>query len=205
MQEVQVVQAVQMVSAVALLAVTAVLTRATWKMSRSTDVLAEVTRKAHEDSKRPKVTVKLKPYAENGQFIQLVLTNLGQGTAFNVNFHLGGDPEILTKQGVVLRGTVAPISFMASGESEEYPMGSVRTLFEKPLLPPFPVEVAYADVDGKKYSEKITLDVKHFELLQWQGSSVAWRQMEAMEAIAKKLTAKQLTAPLTIPRPPSFG
>ena len=104
-----------------------------------------------------------------------------------MNLRLEGDQGVLGKHGVLLRGTVAPIGFMASGESEVYEMGSRSNLFEDPVMDPFPVVVTYADVDGKAYREEITLDVRQFELLQWRAASVAWRQMAAVENLAKTL------------------
>ena len=65
-------------------------------------------------------------------------------------------------------------------------MGPGRTLFDDPILEPFPVVVTYADVNGKAYREEITLDVRQFDLLQWSGASSAWRQMRALEKIAER-------------------
>ena len=140
--------------------------------------------------KRPKISVKLKAYKDHGDFIQLVLCNVGQGAAFNVDFHLEDDEGILGNHGVLWRGTVAPINFMASGETEIYEMGSKDTLFADPVMLPFPVDITYMDVDGIVYQEKIMLDVTQFKLLQWRGASVAWRQMKALEDIAKLLQAR---------------
>ena len=179
-------QVVQLALAFVLTLATIALFVATWRMARSTRDLVGESCKNREDSKKPKVSVKLKAYEEHGDFIQLVLTNLGKGAAFNVDFHLGGDQGVLTQQGVVMRGTLAPISFIASGESEIYEMGSLRALAGDWDSTPasFPVDVTYEDVDGKKHSEKITLDVKQFELVSRQGGSVAWSQMEAVKKLA---------------------
>ena len=167
------------------LVLTAVLAYATWRLWQSTKLLADETRLRREESKKPNVVVKLKAYKDHGDFIQLVITNIGQGAAFDVNFLLEGDQGVLGEHGVLLRGTVAPIGFMASGESELYEMGSRSNLFDDPVLDPFPVVVTYADVDDKTYRKEITLDVRQFELLQWRGESVAWRQMAAVENLAK--------------------
>ena len=129
--------------------------------------------------------MKLTAYEENERFIQLVLTNVGKGAAFNVNFLLGGDQGVLTKQLVVIRGPVPPINFIASGESEIYEMGPPDAPDGDSPLAPFPVDITYADVDGEVYSEEITLDVRQFDFLQWEGAFVAWRQMKAVETIAK--------------------
>ena len=52
-------------------------------------------------------------------------------------------------------------------------------------MKPFSVVIEYEDVDGQSYEKRIVLDVKQFDGLAWSGASVAWRQMEALEGIAK--------------------
>ena len=74
---------------------------------------------------------------------------------------------------------------MSQGESEIYELGSRCTLFADPLMKPFSVVIEYEDVDGHPYEKRIVLDVKQFDGLAWSGASVAWRQMEALEGIAK--------------------
>ena len=76
---------------VVLIAVTVGLFLATKNMARSTKLLADESRKLREDAKKPQVSAKLKPMAEHGAFIQLVLNNLGRGAALNVKFRLEGE------------------------------------------------------------------------------------------------------------------
>ena len=73
----------------------------------------------------------------------------------------------------------------SQGESEIYELGPGRTLFADPPMNPFSVVINYEDVDGQSYEKRIVLDVKQFDGLAWSGASVAWRQMEALEGIAK--------------------
>ena len=172
-------------AAVVLIAVTVGLFLATWNMARSTKLLAAESRKLREDAKKPQVSAKLKPMAEHGDFIQLVLNNLGRGAALNVKFRLEGNEEYFKSNEMTVRGGVAPINFMSQGESEIYEFGPGRTLFADPPMKPFPVVINYEDVDGHPYEKRIVLDVKQFDGLAWSGASVAWRQMEALEGIAK--------------------
>ena len=154
-------------------------------MARSTQLIVHENRMLREDTKRPQISAKLRPMAEHGDFIQLVLNNMGRGAALNVRFQLEGDEEDFANHEMTLRGTSAPISFMSQGESDIYELGVGRTLFADSPMKPFTVVINYEDVDGKSHEKRIELDVKQFDGLEWSGASVAWRQMKALERVAK--------------------
>ena len=179
---------IQALATVVLIAVTVGLAGSSKKTSETTKLLANENRKLREDAKKPQVSAKLKPMAEHGDFIQLVLNNLGRGAALNVKFRLEGDEEDFKSHKMTVRGGLAPINFMSQGESEAYGLGAGHTLFGEPPespLKPFSVVIQYEDVDGQPYEKRIVLDVRQFDGLAWSGASVAWRQMEALEKIAK--------------------
>ena len=188
---------IQALATVGLIIITAGLWCATKKMatssketSEATKLLADENRRLREDVKRPLILAKLKPKAEHGDFVQLVLENLGQGSALNVKFRLEGDEEDFARHEMThVRGSSAPINFMSRGESETYELGAGRTLFSKPLMKPFSVVIEYEDVDGKSHEKRVVLDVKQFDGLAWSGASVAWRQMAALERITKQCSA----------------
>ena len=151
-----------------------------------TKLLADENQKLRKDAKSPQILAKLKPMADAGDFIQLVLNNMGQGAALNVKFRLEGDEEDFKSHEMTsVRRGLSPINFMSQGESEIYELGPGRTLFADPPMKPFSVVINYEDVDGQSYEKRIVLDVKQFDGLAWAGASVAWRQMEALEGIAK--------------------
>ena len=184
---------IQALATVGIIIVTTGLLCATTKMaiasketSEATKLLADENRRLREDAKKPLILAKLKPMAEHGDFLQLVLENLGQGAALNVRFRLEGDEEDFAKHEMThVRGTAVPINFMSRGESETYELGAVRTLGSEPRMKPFSVVIEYEDVDGKSHENRLVLNVKQFEDLAWRGASVSWRQMEALEKIAK--------------------
>ena len=183
----------QTLATVGLIAVTVGLLLATRNMARSsketseaTKLLVDENRKLREDAKRPQVLAKLKPMAESGHFIQLVLNNMGRSAALNVRFQLEGDEkDFKNHEMTIVRGGLAPINFMSQGESEIYELGAIRTLGSDPRMKPFSVVINYEDVDGQSYEKRVVLDVKQFDGLRWSGASVAWRQMEALEGIVK--------------------
>ena len=185
---------IQAVATVGLIIVTWGLWCATKKMGKSaretseaTKLLVDENRRLREDTKTPLILAKLKPMADHGDFLQLVLENLGQGAALNVKFRLEGDQEDFEKHEMIpVRGSSVPINFMSRGESAICDLGAFRTLGSKPPMKPFSVVIEYEDVDRESHEERVVLDVKQFDGLAWPGASVAWRQMAALEGIAKK-------------------
>ena len=147
--------------------------------------------KSREEAKKPRVLAKLRPMPDHGDFIQLILSNVGRGTALNVTFWIEGDEEDLLQHEMVLRGTLKPITFMSPAEIEVYEVGAARTLFFDPRMKPFEVVVKYTDVDGLEYEKRILLDVLHFYNLAWGEASVSWRMMAALENIAQHLQGKK--------------
>ena len=103
--------------------------RSSKETSEATKLLVDENQKLRKDAKRPQILAKLKPMADAGDFIQLVLNNMGQGAALNVKFRLEGDEEDFESHEMTsLRGGLSPINFMSQGESEIYELGPGRTL-----------------------------------------------------------------------------
>ena len=171
---------VHAVSAVVL----AIFTMALW---RATRLLVQENRKSRKEAKRPRILAKFKPLPEQGEFIQLILNNAGRGVALNVTFRLEGDESDFEKHEMALRGTLKPIRFMSPAESEVYEIGTKRTLFSEPRMKPFTAVINYEDGDGLPHNERSLLDVGQFDGLAWQGTSVSWRSMKALENIEKLL------------------
>ena len=147
-------------------------------------------RASRKDAKKPRLSAKLKPQADCGEFIDLVICNVGKGTALNVSFHLEGlDEKDFERYEIPVRGTSSPINFLVSNESEICIFGAVHILFAQkkdyPPLEHFTVKLEYKDTDGKRYEETCRVDSRQLDGLAWQGKSVAWQQMKAIEKIAE--------------------
>ena len=151
----------------------------------ATKQLANVSRMAQEEANRPKVSARLKHSSDHGSFIRLVVMNIGRGPAVNLSIKLDGDEDDLKR--ILFRGTSAPIAFLSNSDSDIYSMGSRVNLFADPEMKPFSVVLEYDDLNGKSYMNKVELDMKQFKGLAWQGASVAWRQMDALEKIKKQV------------------
>ncbi len=55
--------------------------------------LALESRWSRKDAKKPRLSAKLKPKADCGEFMDLVICNVGKGVALNVAFHIEGLDE----------------------------------------------------------------------------------------------------------------
>lgn len=166
---------------------TAVLVIFTLRLWKATDQLAQESRRTREETKTPCVLAKLKPLPEHGDFIQLVLSNVGRGTARDISFRLEGDEADFKRHKVKLRGTLKPINFMLPTESETYEMGGMPDLVHDVPLNPFTVVIKYRDVDGLPYEEQVVVDLHQFGELAWAGASVLWRGMDALEKVEQHL------------------
>ena len=164
-----------------------VLAFSTVRLWKATNHLAQESRRTREEAKTPRVLAKLKPLPEHGDFMQLVLSNVGRGTARNISFRLEGDEADFERHNVKLRGTLKPINFMLPAESEAYEMGGMPDLVHNAPLNPFTVVIKYQDVDDLLYEEQVVLDLYQFGELAWAGASVLWRGMDALEKIERNL------------------
>ena len=158
--------------------------------------LALESRASRKDAKKPRLSAKLKPQADCGEFIDLVICNVGKGIALNVAFHLEGlDEKDFERYEITVRGTSSPINFLVSNESEVCVFGAAHILFAQekdyPSLKPFSVKLAYEDIDGERYEEVCRVDSRQLDGLVWQGKSVAWRQMTAIEKMAKSVHSRR--------------
>ena len=97
------------IAAVAVMAfATVVLACFTWR-------LVQESRSSRKDAKKPRLSAKLKPKADCGEFIDLVICNVGKGVALNVAFHLEElDEKDFERYEIRVRGTSSPINFLVA-------------------------------------------------------------------------------------------
>ena len=189
----------QAFATIGLLFATVVLAWATVKLAKSssestvaTELLAAESKKERKAANSPRVLARLRPYSEHGDFINLVVMNVGRGPALELKIEVRCNEQDFTAHDVsAFRGTAVPICFLSSGESDEYSLGTSKHLFDDPPMEPFEVVLSYKDLDGESHNELVKLDVKQFKGLAWQGASVAWRQMAALEQIKEILNRIQ--------------
>ena len=179
---------IQAFGTIGLVVVTIFLYFATTRMALSSKLLVKENKALREESKTPRILIKLKLNTDQGSFIDLIMSNVGQGVALNVKFRLDEDHEDMKQRGIdIIQGNQEPINYLSSGEFEVYFFGSTHDFLQDYCTEPFVAIVEYEDVDGQTYEDRIMLDVKQFYGISWQNSSVAWRSMSALEKIEKTL------------------
>ena len=167
---------------------TIVLVLATVVLAWATVRLAQESRKAREDAIQPRVSARLKVDGETGQFIRLIVANVGHGPALNLSVLLEGDEKDFAKHGMkYFRGASGTINFLSPGETEDYFLGISERLFADPPIQPFSIVLKFTDVNGKSYCCRVAMNVKQFEGTHWFSFSASWRQMRALEKIEERM------------------
>ena len=102
----------------------------------------------------PEVVAYLGLDARSGFLVNLVLENVGQGPACDVEYLVDADPQVFGDHQVisVVAGTTRKIaSLLPQGERRERVLGVGNVLYserEEDRLPPFPVRVSYSNLRG---------------------------------------------------------
>ena len=135
----------------------------TWRLSQDNRAL----RKAGTE---PEVVAYLVPYAKEGACISLVLENVGQGPACDVEFFVDAEPKDFADHDVLSvtpRTTRKIRSLLPQGERIERLLGVGHRLFsddQKAKLQPFCVTVSYSNLKGVRIGpKKYPLDIGELE------------------------------------------
>ncbi|MDE2669688.1 MAG: hypothetical protein OXI51_08535 [Chloroflexota bacterium] len=155
----------------------------TWRLSQDSRAL----RKAGTE---PEVVAYLALDATSPSVINLVLENVGQGPACDVDFFVDADAEDFSEHSVrfVTARSRQAIALLPQGQRIERMMGPGWDLMkEEDPLPPFWVEVSYENLRGvRSESQPFKLDVSEFG-----GSLAGWpadeRSAESLERIERHL------------------
>lgn len=167
---------------------TVVLVLATVVLAWATVRLAQESRKAREDAIQPRVSARLKIDGETGQFVRLIVSNIGHGPAINLSILLEGDQEDFAKHGMdFFRGVSGTINFLSPRENEDYFLGIAEKLFADPPMQPFSIVLKYTDVYDRSYCSRVEMNVKQFKGTHWFSFSAPWRQMRALEKIEETM------------------
>lgn len=177
---------IQAIGTIGLVAATIGLLYATIQMSRSSKLLVKESQNLYEESKKPRILVKLQPNFDHNATINLVISNVGRGVALNVKFRLDGNDEDMKQHKVWIKGNREYINYLSSGESEIYPFGPSISLLEEPPMDPLTVVVEFEDVDGRSYESRIKLDVAQLKGIVLERSSI-WHGVRVLENIERTL------------------
>lgn len=122
------------------------------------------------------------------EVITLLVTNIGAGAALNVKIEasaLSDDAEY-PKLIVDVFARHQPFSVILEGRSVEFSLGIGYDLLTTTPLPPFAVNLVYADFAGCMYSGRFEIDIQEIEKLGAH-RSIGARLASALERIENKL------------------
>ena len=167
---------------------------ATFALVWKTGKLVSETRKQRTENKTPIISLELFPNRDDGWLMDLVLANVGRGTAFNVTFQIEVDEEDFKRCNVTpLRKSSKPLNFLLAGTSMNFCFGSFADLVQRKKrrdesvevdpLKPFIVTVEYEDMDEKKYHAEHVIDIRTYDGLVRDSFSVAREQQKDICAI----------------------
>ena len=123
-------------------------------------ILALETRRMREVQTEPEVYVNLQPHEEDIKFIDIIIGNAGQGTAFNVQFEIKPDFEYedgkyLSELSYIKKGLpyLAPNQILKS-----FLINLWRKDFDK-YNKPFEIIIKYTNIEGKKFNRIYPMDL----------------------------------------------
>lgn len=135
----------------------------TWRLSQDNRVLRKV-------GTEPEVVAYLAPDSRHGLLVNLILENVGQGPARDVELFVNADPKDFASHEVmdVTPGVTRKVrSLLPQGERAEQLLGLAYKLFgedEANGLQPFCVSISYSDLRGSNVESKdYTLDISELE------------------------------------------
>lgn len=127
--------------------------------------LVEENRLLRQAGMEPDVIACLIPNPLHIQNLHFVLLNLGKGSAKNVSFSIEADEADFVSHKVEIDNSLArvPITIIPPGGKVSYSFGYASTLFSKPPLRPFSVNVVCQNTFGQTFNKTSNLDISQFE------------------------------------------
>lgn len=152
-----------------------------------TAILVIETRRLRKAQSQPHVSVRVESTPGAFGFTDLVVENVGQGSAYEVRFTLEQDLQLEPKRkasdiGFLHHG----ISYLAPGQrlsSYFYQIMGLNEQIVDPGRPRLTLTVAYRDATRAKYSERFELDFVHFDNMMRLGTPPADSIAKSLEKI----------------------
>ena len=138
-----------------------------------TKTLATENRLLRKAGTEPKVVPYIKVDHRFTRAINLVLSNVGQGPAKNVQYSFVADADDFANHSVALinYSNRTAISILPQGEQIEEFFGMGTDLLKNPPLGPFDVSIKYENLNGESEGwTKHSLDVAQFRDFSWLGN-----------------------------------
>lgn len=147
---------------------TAVVTLSTVVYAILTGVLVSETKKMREVQTEPKIAIALKSYDFAIHIIRLHIKNIGLGPAENLAFKpsvvAGGEAaKALLEEFIQTNFFTTGLRYFGPGEEKFSHYTQISQNYEQKIASVLMFEVQYESVTGKKYKEKITIDMSEIK------------------------------------------
>jgi hypothetical protein len=168
---------------------TAVIALASIVTAWITAALAKENRLLRKAGTEPEVVAYLMADPRFPNVVNLVLANIGQGPALDVEFSLDGDQADFEAHEVRLRNDEhrKPIAVLPHAERLTAFFGTGPELLKEPQLKPFAMSLTYADVRRKRRARRFNLDVAQFKGISTVGRPSDYEAAEALKQIADRI------------------
>jgi len=145
---------------------------------------------------QPKVVAYLAPHSDGNGAVELVLSNVGRGPAFQLSFSFKCDPNDFKDHNVMVYNEPkrTAISVLPQNENIRFLFGMGFQLFGNvdrktiDILKPFEIDMTYYNLLGRKCVDSINLDVAQYHGLKgMMNKSNHKRISDSLESISKQM------------------
>jgi hypothetical protein len=155
----------------------------TWK-------LVGETKKLREAKTEPNVSISIKPNEHCMLYCDMIIQNIGLGSAYNLNFNVGSDVrdfdgKPLSELNIIKNG----IRYLTPGEKRQFFLTQFsKKLQEKMVVQDsFEIETTYENEQGKKFKDRFIIDFSEFMGLTKLGESPMYSIAESLKEIVRKI------------------
>lgn len=151
--------------------------------------LAKENRLIRMSSTDPEVVAFILPSKTSIHLANLIVQNIGKGTARSIRILLDADFDDFSQHKVSIKHATEwqKISLLPPSERIEFFFGSFIDLLQEPKLKPFKVIIEYRDSRNKKYRCNFQLDPSEYEGLMSVGRPAEQEIAEALKKIASSI------------------
>jgi hypothetical protein len=172
---------------------TAVVTLSTVVYAILTALLVVETKRMREVQTEPKIAITLKPFDFAIHIIRLHIKNIGLGPAENVTFTpsviTGGEAaQALLKEFTETNFFTTGLRYFGPGEEKYSHYTQISQNYEQKIASSLMLEVKYESATGKKYKEKITIDMSEIKGGYQLGTPNLQSMAKSLETIQKDIS-----------------
>lgn len=158
-----------------------------------TTLLVRETRAVRRAGAEPHVSVYAEPSERTSAFFDLVIANVGSGSAYDLRFSLEEEWTILPNEELSQIGLIKDgIGYLAPGQRFRFIVAHGSGLFKEGVQSWFRLHVGYRDVFGRHRDETFPIDFRPYRGMTSVGEDPEQKLAKAVDEIAK--SARSVTS-----------